>query len=50
MLGGASGPWLIATIHDTTGSYRPGWIVLLSAWLIAALLISLAKPLKPLAR
>jgi sugar phosphate permease len=50
MLGGASGPWLIATIHDTTGSYRPGWIVLLSAWLIAALLIYLAKPLKPLAR
>ncbi|HEV2550477.1 MAG TPA: MFS transporter [Stellaceae bacterium] len=44
IFGGAAGPWIVGTLHDATGSYRPGFWLSFAVSLVAAIAIWRAAP------
>jgi MFS family permease len=46
ILGGAAGPWVAGTLHDLTGSYRPGFALAMLLCALSAVAIWRAAPRK----
>lgn len=46
-IGMAGGPLMMSLIHDVTGGYEPGLLIIGTAWAICAVLMYLARPLQP---
>jgi MFS family permease len=44
--GGAAGPWLAGAIHDSTGSYRPAFLLIIGFCLVSVVAIWIAGPRK----
>jgi MFS family permease len=42
--GGAAGPWIIGIIHDTTGSYRLAFLLVIACCIISVAAIWIAAP------
>ena len=50
MVSTAGSPLLVAAVFESTGTYRPAFIILLAAFLLAAALILASRAPRPPAR